>query len=332
MNNKLILSLLLGLVLITSSSFAEDKINIGVIIPLSGDFASWGELVRSGIEAGSSPEINLIFEDSLGQPKQTVSAFKKLTNIDKVTYIIGPSCGSPQKAIAPLVKSKDILVMLTSSATAKLFELSSGNYFAPQYSIEQESEFIANHLNLKKHKTSVIIYLENEFSRAHEAAFKNKYRGEILDIIRIPAFESRYIKDAALRIKKLSPEVIFLPDVTPLLLGIRSELSKIGEGKIPVYSVYSAEMQDVLDVEGKNAENIIYSYPKINGKNAISFFPKIGTEMIIQAALHCKKDISCAKKFLKTQYSFNELNIRHSDIELKTVKNGKFKILADANT
>ena len=59
-----------------------------------------------------------------------LSIAKKLVEFDKVAFILGPGCGSPQVTLAPLLRSSGVLAMLSSSATQGLFELSGGNYFA----------------------------------------------------------------------------------------------------------------------------------------------------------------------------------------------------------
>ncbi len=77
----------------------KEKINIGVIAPLSGPAATYGEDVSHGLkyvaktinEAGGidGQEINLIFEDGKCNGKDATTAVQKLINVDGVQAIAG---------------------------------------------------------------------------------------------------------------------------------------------------------------------------------------------------------------------------------------------------
>lgn len=74
--------------LIVSLSYpvrAEQKFEVLVILPLSGDMASMGEAIKNGILFGLNQGkgedlINLKFRDDGGLPKNTVSAFLRQLN------------------------------------------------------------------------------------------------------------------------------------------------------------------------------------------------------------------------------------------------------------
>src|SRR5680860_262359 len=100
----LIIVIIIGVFMFRQESDASIK--VGVILPLSGDFASFGEAVKRGIEQIQNDDILYVFEDTKCESAETVSAATKLLNIDQVKYIIGPVCGSPQEVIAPLIKDK----------------------------------------------------------------------------------------------------------------------------------------------------------------------------------------------------------------------------------
>lgn len=93
-------------------------VKIGVIAPLSGETASLGQKIRNGIEIAildtrARQHIQFIYEDGGVTPKEALTAYQKLTSIDRVDYIIGPFGPDQIMAIAPLLKSDDILIGLT---------------------------------------------------------------------------------------------------------------------------------------------------------------------------------------------------------------------------
>lgn len=319
-----VFSLLLFSLLLSSTLLAEPY-KVGVILPLSGDFAPYGKLVQQGISRADSKGIRVIYEDDACDTKRTISAFKKLTEIDAVKFIIGPSCGSPQQSIAPFLKQRDVLAIIASSATENLRRIAGDKLFFTQYSIEDESKFIANQMNQKDYSEVAIVYFDNEFSRAHEKAFEKSFKGKIVLRYRYNSLDINYLKDAALKIKKLAPDAVYVPDVSPFLLGLLSQFKKTGIKNTPVYSVYSAQMKEVLEVESPNAEGLFYSYPDISNDNeAISYFPQLAADMLFSALRACKNNVVCVRNYLNKNYDFDDKNVLRSQIILKTVRDGRF--------
>lgn len=306
----------------------HDSVSVGVILPLSGDFARFGELVKKGIGQADSTGVRLIFEDEACVPKTTLSSFSKLANIDKVKFILGPTCGSPQKVLAPHLKRKHILGMITSSASEELFALSGGNFFGVQYSIENESRFNAQVFNEKGLKRATLVYFDNDFSRAHEKAFREAFRGEVIETFRYNSTDAGTIRSIATKIKQLQPDSLYLPDATPMLNGLVTELRKLGVKNLYLHSVYSAQMQGVLEVEGHSVDGLVYSYPDISDKDAIAYFPKLAADILFEAIRSCGNDTSCVSSKLKQKNNFDSKQMIRSNIALKTIQNGKFTKLS----
>jgi len=101
----------------THTCKAEPPTKIGVILPLTGELALFGEKVRRGIELAASDgqgEFDLIFEDSASSPVKAVTAFQKLTSIDSVKFIIGPAGPGETLAVAPLAVRKRVTLIAIS--------------------------------------------------------------------------------------------------------------------------------------------------------------------------------------------------------------------------
>jgi branched-chain amino acid transport system substrate-binding protein len=126
---KLTFLALLGFSYLSFPSYIKAQVpneilDIGVILPLSGDASYWGSNPKKGLElavteiskANKTKTINLHYEDDACDPKKAVSAFHKLVDIDKVKIIIGPACSSSALAIAPLAAKKDVLLLAFAEA------------------------------------------------------------------------------------------------------------------------------------------------------------------------------------------------------------------------
>lgn len=66
----------------------------------------------------------------------------------------------------------DGLAILGSSAPERVHQLSSGRTFAVQPSIETESTYNAKEAYRLGGRKVVVVFFENDFSRAHEEAFR----------------------------------------------------------------------------------------------------------------------------------------------------------------
>lgn len=99
----------------------KDVYKVGVILPLSGDLASIGENSKNGallayqsLDKNQKEKLKLIFEDDRFDPKSTVAAFNKLTNIDRADLIICATSG-PCSAIASLAEQSKIPLIAVAS-------------------------------------------------------------------------------------------------------------------------------------------------------------------------------------------------------------------------
>lgn len=93
--------------LISEAAFAE-SFKIGVIAPLSGPLASYGQATRRGIEfavamnSDAFKDLEFYYEDSQYDGKTSIAAFRKLVERDKVNFIYVWGVLSSE-VIAPLV-------------------------------------------------------------------------------------------------------------------------------------------------------------------------------------------------------------------------------------
>lgn len=113
--SRLIVLLVIWLISLDCPAYAESvpHLKIGVILPLTGVTADYGESVKNSIELARSdkPElfgsIEFVYEDASYDAKQAVTAFQKLATQDKVdlVYVWGIAfC----KAVAPLAERAKI--------------------------------------------------------------------------------------------------------------------------------------------------------------------------------------------------------------------------------
>lgn len=327
---KYLLPIVLLFLLLTPAVLFADatgkSIKVGVILPLSGEGAVFGELVRRGIESALKPGIKLVFEDDVCDPARAVTAYRKLASFDQISLILGPVCASPQKAVAPLLKNSENLLMLPVSSSESVDAQAGGRIFSAQYSIEQESAFIAKQMDKEGLKRAIVICQEHEFCQWHSRAFEKAFSGTVVRSLRYPSFDNAVIRAAALQLRGLDFDVIYFPDALPLLQGLPKELERAGVKRRPMYAVYSAQLPEVIKVNAQSIEGLLYSYPDIPDEtDAIEFFPKVAAELLFASALECNGVADCVYGSLLKSPDFKGSRVRTtSKIVLKTIRNGRF--------
>lgn len=131
------ISLLSGCSKSGSSQGKGNVIKIGVAQALSGPISNYGDSVRKGITLavkqinereyiGAGKKIEIIVEDTGGDPGQAEDVFKKLITRNKVAAIIGPTSSASAFAADPLAQEAGIPVIGSSTVLTGITDI--GDY------------------------------------------------------------------------------------------------------------------------------------------------------------------------------------------------------------
>ncbi|MBN8549371.1 MAG: ABC transporter substrate-binding protein [Deltaproteobacteria bacterium] len=172
-----VLFLALFLILLSPIARADQgSLKIGVITPLSGGMATIGSAVKNGIELARSeqPElfknISFMYEDDQFDPKQSLTAYKKLRDIDHVSLIFGFG-DTLGLVLGPLAdQDKILLVNFNFEATpaiGKKLVVRSMNH------TRQYMTALANYLNQQGNSKFEILQVESPFFNAMVKSFRD---------------------------------------------------------------------------------------------------------------------------------------------------------------
>ncbi len=119
LNSIILFILLVVLHLHTTPSQSQEPLKVGVISPLSGPYAHFGEAGRAGIELAEKelPNSNLrfLYEDSQFEANQALNASMKLIQVDKVDILI--VLGTPtSSAVLPFSSKNNIPTFIWSAS------------------------------------------------------------------------------------------------------------------------------------------------------------------------------------------------------------------------
>ncbi len=194
----------------------EEEIRIGVLTPLTGDVASWGEMQRNAtelaLESLKNLKIKVIFEDDQATPNIGLNAFNKLAAIDKVPIVVGSPASSVTLTIAPVANEKKT-VLLSSGSTATEVGKAGPYVFRIMPSDEVQSSIMADWASRLGYKRIAIVYVENSWGRGLMESFKNdllRRGGEILTIQPSEQDATDY-RAQLFKIKSSNPDAIYAP-------------------------------------------------------------------------------------------------------------------------
>jgi len=138
---------------LSGCSKKETAIQIGAILPLTGDLAALGVPIKQSIEIAEDEinssggidgkKIQVIYEDSQGDPKTAISQFNRMVSVNKIKYIISYLTGVSQ-ALKPLADKENVL-LFALSAYPPITE-GSQNTFQIFFNFKEEADKMAAHI------------------------------------------------------------------------------------------------------------------------------------------------------------------------------------------
>ena len=148
----------IGLVLFLCSTtscrdHSSQSVRIGALLPLSGSGSNYGRSLRQGLEIAkgeinanggiNGKQLEIIYEDSQGDPKVAISGFEKLSSFDHVPVVIG-SISSVVLALAPTADREHVVLINSSAMSPKICTEATDYLFSFMVSGSDEARFMAS--------------------------------------------------------------------------------------------------------------------------------------------------------------------------------------------
>lgn len=333
-----------------NNNIPEDTLKIGVISILSGDYAIVGEGWRNGIilakenyiKANPDSKIELIIEDDGFNPKTGLSAYKKLTEIDKVDVLMNASSATID-VIYNLVTKEDFPVIQggeqgINPEDDNVFQIMPGNILAEielgKYTKERHPQNVA------------LVYTNSDFMVRFAIAFKEGYGDDVDEYKMDPA--NKDLRTTVSKIMAKNPSavvVLSVPEQGAVLMKRFFELTKDNKPQFYFDGSFVSGFNDYERILGNlnylNGTTIITinlnpteQYNKIYkerfGSDA-SVFSDIsydGFNLLMNTySSNGKKWISNVKKAnfngMSGAISFDDVGVRKPSVQIKEIKNGE---------
>ncbi len=258
-------------------SGALQTIKVGVISPLSGPAATYGEQMQRildselpKVNADIAPlgyELKLVYEDGKCTGADALTSYQKLTDIDSVHFILGGTCSSESMALTPHLEKKKTLALSSLSSNPNL-EGSSPYFFSLSYSDDGIAKKIAAELG--KFKKVAIITEQNDYNQALEKSVIAELTASHPDtrIVSNESFAkgSDEFRNILQKIKQTEPEMLFInPNPGTTTKALVRQLSEMRDWNVEKIGNAALMPVDVLALAPQTLEGMhIIDAPKVN--------------------------------------------------------------------
>ena len=293
MKNKKFVLVLVSSLILGASCFAffsckkSDKIKVGVIAPLTGKGAYYGQILKTNFDlAFASDSLYVLqYEDSKFEKNASVSAINKLITVDKVPVILGEVTSDNTLTIAPIAEKNKTVLFATIASADKLNKI--GEYFfrnVPSNNIQGVTA--ANFIYTKLGINSVAVFGQNsEYGVNITTSFKNEYiklGGKVVFDDSFLEGEVNY-KTQLQKVRQSGAKALYIPGNENEPAMILKQAKEIGLS-IPIIGGDGSSTDNLITMAGAGAEsfyitNIVIDKSSDFYKNYRNlFYEKFGKE------------------------------------------------------
>jgi len=216
-------------------------IALGVIMPLTGDAASYGESENRAIQiavdeinaAGGidGRRIKLVLEDGKCDPQAAGTAAQKLVNVDKVKIVIGGACSGETLAAAEITEPAKVILISPSASSPKV--TNAGDFVFRTYPSDALAGRIAAkyaYNELSRRRAALITEL-TDYSQGLREVYKKTFAelGGTIVADETYATGDTDFRTQILKIKTAKPDVIYVvPQTLTPGIAILKQLRESG--------------------------------------------------------------------------------------------------------
>ncbi|MBM0637227.1 ABC transporter substrate-binding protein, partial [Campylobacter bilis] len=299
-------TLALSLLTLANSLFAKD-INIGVVLPLTGSVAAYGQDVFYGIDLANklNPKlsngdtIKLVTIDTKGDKLETSNGVNRLISTDKVLGIIGEATTPNTIQAISIAEEKKIPLIAPVASGDKLLdkkEYASRVCFKDSFQGDKFAAYIAKDLALKN--AVIIMDQSNVYSLGLARAFENSFElngGKIIKKLVINSGDKDF-KAIVSQLKSLSPDFVYMPIYHPEAALIARQARQVGFDKLltagdgvnnqtfielggnAVNGVIFTDSFDYNNPSTKLSKDFIAAYEKVKSTKELPAFSAMGAD------------------------------------------------------
>jgi branched-chain amino acid transport system substrate-binding protein len=201
----------------------QNVYRIGVIGPLTGEGASYGEAMKQGIDMAidqvnvgggvNGRHLEALYEDDRLTPKDGIAAFNKLVTTAGVPVIIGSAASRVTLSIAPMAQERHV-VLFSSISTADELKKAGDYIFRDVPTNSMQGKTAAAFVSSQLHAPNVaILYKNDDYGSNLAASFRADLGQMKIPIVFDEGYDpiQRDFRSVLSRLQSTKPAVVFFP-------------------------------------------------------------------------------------------------------------------------
>jgi len=267
------LVILAAVLVVTQTKKELEVIKIGVVLPLTGSAAVWGENARMGLETAleevndmggvKDKKVQLFIEDSQSDPAKAVSAFQKLITIEKISVVIGDIASSNVLAMAPIAEKAKVVLLSPGASNpdiSKAGEFIFRNWQSDALEGEIDAKFAYERLGYRR---IAILYVNNAYGSGLKKEFEQSFQNLGGKVLISEPFEqgATDMRTQLSKVAASNPDTIYMPGYPPEMAIVLKQAKEMGL-KIQFLSVQAFDDPQILETAKEAAEGVIFSVPR----------------------------------------------------------------------
>ncbi|WP_128926909.1 ABC transporter substrate-binding protein [Bradyrhizobium guangxiense] len=250
MKTQLTLAAALLLGTAVSPALAQEKIKLGVIVPLSGPAAALGQQVRDGFALAvkdlggkmGGRDVEVIVADDELKPDAAVTKVKGLLERDKVDFVVGPIFSNILQAIhRPITESKTFLISPNAGPSTFAGKDCNPFFYVTSYQNDQVHEILGKVAQDRGYKRMYLMVPNYQAGKDSVAGFKLDYKGEIVEESYMPLNTLDFQPELS-KISSQKPDALFTFMPGGLGVNLVKQYRQAGlADSIPVLSAFTVD-------------------------------------------------------------------------------------------
>jgi branched-chain amino acid transport system substrate-binding protein len=218
------IAMLVSVVLVAPTAApAQDAIKVGIVLPLTGDQAKFGEIEKQSFDIAleeinksggiKGTKLEFLVEDDTGRPDVGRSVAEKLITKDKVVMLGGGYSSSVTAAVAGVAQQNRLPFLINTGSADDITQKGWDYIFRLNPPASEYSSGVETFLDKAiKPKTVVILHENSKFGTSSAKAFTESCGKLGYKVLLTQGYEAGGIdfKPLLIRVKELNPDIVYM--------------------------------------------------------------------------------------------------------------------------
>lgn len=256
-------------------------VRVGVLLPLTGEAAAYGEKGRKAVELAvdqvnaeggiNGRRVEVVFEDSAADPKTGATAMQKLVHSDGCVAVVGDVVSAVTLVAAPIAERNQVVLLSPTSSAPAI--TNAGEYVYRIWPSDlAEGRAVAELAARRGYKRVAVLHMNNEYGVAISNIFRETFERAGGAVVSAQGYapDATDFRTALATAKAAKPDAVYVAGYFADSATVVRQAREIGLS-VQFLGTTAVEDPKFLELAGEAAEGFIY--PLATGFDASSEEP-----------------------------------------------------------